>query len=404
MRLQKHMTKKKDIFDLILERTYIRFEKGEVSAVQFDQIVNRMYWRSGYMKDIPSQALQQITERVKNAYTLFHENRKLGKKSSPPGFKSTRRYSSFTLKEKAGWKYIETESVPHELSNKTKFKDNAITINGTKYRFHKTQSVEGKIKTINIKRDGMGGFYICFCTNLSEAPVMTGIDFESCKKAKAIDFGLKDFLVFDDGLKISSPQFLSQSIQELRILSRRHSRKVKGSKNREISRLALARLQERIANQRLNWARKTAHRICKSYGGVHGSIFIEDLNLGGMKKLWGRKVSDIAYGQFVDELTWIAKTYGVEVVKINRFEKSTGVCSQTGFVRKLELSDRHWDCECGSTHDRDVESAKVILKVGLGLQNNVARETARRPARESRQASRSNDRSPKKPLPLSIGS
>ena len=368
MRLQKHMTKKKDIFDLILERTYIRFEKGEVSAVQFDQIVNRMYWRSGYMKDIPSQALQQITERVRNAYTLFHENRKLGKKSSPPKFKSSRRYLSFTLKEKAGWKYIETESVPHELSNKTKFKDNAITINGTKYRFHKTQSVEGKIKTINIKRDGMGGFYICFCTNLSEAPVMTGIDFESCKKAKAIDFGLKDFLVFDDGLKISSPQFLSQSIQELRILSRRHSRKVKGSKNREISRLALARLQERIANQRLNWARKTAHRICKSYGGVHGSIFIEDLNLGGMKKLWGRKVSDIAYGQFVDELTWIAKTYGVEVVKINRFEKSTGVCRQTGFVRKLELSDRHWDCECGSTHDRDVESAKVILKVGLGLQ------------------------------------
>ena len=89
MRLQKHMTKKKDIFDLNLERTYIRFEKGEVSAVQFDQIVNRMYWRSGYMKDIPSQALQQITERVKNAYTLFHENRNLGKKSSPPKFDAT---------------------------------------------------------------------------------------------------------------------------------------------------------------------------------------------------------------------------------------------------------------------------------------------------------------------------
>ena len=86
------------------------------------------------------------------------------------------------------------------------------------------------------------------------------------------------------------------------------------------------------------------------------------------------------------------------------FDRTTGVCAETGFVKKLELSDRHWDCECGSTHDRDVESAKVILKVGLGLQNNVARETARRPDRKSRQAARSKDRSPKNPLPLGMGS
>jgi putative transposase len=233
---------------------------------------------------------------------------------------------------------------------------------------------------------------------------MTGIDFKSCKKAKAIDFGLKDFLVFDDGCKVSSPEFLKSSIKELRVLSRKHSKKVKGSKNRELSRKQLCRTQEHIANQRLNWARKTAHAICRSFDGVHGNIFIEDLNLQGMKKLWGRKVSDIAYGQFVEELTRIANTYGIELVKIGRFDRTTGVCAETGFVKKLGLSDRHWDCECGSTHDRDVESAKVILKVGLGLRNNVARETARRPARESRQAARSKDRSPKNPLPLGMGS
>jgi putative transposase len=402
-RLQKHMTKKKDVFDLNLERTYKRFENGEISAVQFDQIANRLYWKSGYMKDIPSQALQQVTERVRNSYKLYFENRKRGKKSSPPGFKSSRRYSSFTLKQ-AGWKYSETEKVPQSLANKTNFKQNKITIDGIKYKFHKTQSVDGEIKTVNIKRDHRGGFYICFCAELTQEPVMTGIDFKSCKKAKAIDFGLKDFLVFDDGCKVSSPEFLKSSIKELRVLYRKHSKKVNGSKNRELSRMQVSRLQEHIANQRLNWARKTAHAICRSFEGVHGNIFIEDLNLQGMKGLWGRKVSDIAYGQFVEELTRIASTYGIEVLKIGMFDRTTGVCAETGFIKKLELSDRHWNCECGSTHDRDVESAKVILKVGLGLRNNVARETARRPARESRQAARSKDRSPKNPLPLGMGS
>ena len=98
------------------------------------------------------------------------------------------------------------------------------------------------------------------------------------------------------------------------------------------------------------------------------------------------------------------EVHRIELVKIGMFDRTTGFCAETGFVKKLELSDRHWECECGSTHDRDVESAKVILKVGLGLQINVERETARRPARKSRQAARSKDRSPKNPLPLGMGS
>lgn len=369
-KLQKHMTFKKDLFEKQIGSLMNKVDSGEIEFEEFDFNTNKLYWKYGFMCDIPSQALQQITERMKNSYKLFFENRKRGIKASPPGFQSSRKYPSFTLKQ-AGWRYEENELVPKSLSNKVKFKDNKIKIGNVNYKFHKTQSVVGEIKTVTIKRDTRGGFFICFACKLSQEPVMKGIDFKSPKKAKAIDFGLKDFLVFDDGVKISSPEFLKRSLKELRVLSRKHSKKAKGSNNRLRSAIALAKLHERIANQRLDWARQIAHKICKSFGGISGFIFIEDLNLRGMKKLWGRKVSDLAYGQFISELTRISIQYGIEVVKIGRYEKSTGVCSETGLLKQLTLADRSWDCDCGHTHDRDVESAKTILKAGLGLVRKV---------------------------------
>lgn len=371
MKLQTHMTFRKELFHANVEKMYEKVDYGEIGFEEFDAEVNKLYWDYGFLEDIPSQALQQITERMKNSYKLFFEKRKKKQQASTPSFQASRKYPSFTLKQ-AGWKYEETGFT----------ENNKILINGNKYKFHKSRCIEGKIKTITIKRDTRGQMFICFACEVDQK-VMKGINSTSPKKARAIDFGLKDFLVFDDGSRISSPEFLKRSIQKIKIASRAHSKKQKGSGNREKSRRMLAKLHEKISNQRLDWARKTSHGICKSFCGSPGYIFIEDLNLQGMKKLWGRKVSDVSYGIFINELSRIARRYGIEVVKIGRFEKSTGVCSETGLIKKLTLADRHWNCDCGATHDRDVESAKVILKAGLGL----VRDSAVRPERKLGQAS-----------------
>lgn len=370
MKLQTHMTFRKELFHENMEKIYKKVDTCEIGFEEFDARANKLYWSYGFLEDIPSQSLQQLTERMRNSYKLFFDKLKKKQRTSPPSFQPSRKYPSFTLKQ-AGWKYEETGLT----------EDNKIKINGQNYKFHKSRRIEGKVKTITIKRDTRGQMYICFACEVDQK-VMTGIKSTAPQKARAIDFGLKDFLVFDDGSRISSPEFLRRSIQELRRVSRAYSRKQKGSGNREQSRRQLAKLQEKFANQRLDWARKTAHAICKSLEGARGFIFIEDLNLQGMKKLWGRKVSDLAYGLFVSELTRVSKSYDIEVIKIGRFERSTGVCSETGLIIDLTLADRNWNCDCGHMHDRDTESAKTILKAGLGL----ARDNAVSPERKLRQA------------------
>lgn len=96
-------------------------------------------------------------------------------------------------------------------------------------------------------------------------------------------------------------------------------------------------------------------------------ICIEDLNLAGMQKLWGRKINDIAFGEFVKILEWTASNCGTEVVKIDRFAPSSKCCNRCGYIYpKLTLKQRQWDCpSCGTHHERDVNAAINICRMGL---------------------------------------
>ena len=95
------------------------------------------------------------------------------------------------------------------------------------------------------------------------------------------------------GEKIHHPQPLKQN--QLRKLNKAVSRKVKGSNNWWRAVRDLARLHVKIANQRLDWQWKRATDLCRRFD----TIVTETLNLDAMKRLWGRKVSDLAFGQFV---------------------------------------------------------------------------------------------------------
>jgi putative transposase len=98
-------------------------------------------------------------------------------------------------------------------------------------------------------------------------------------------------------------------------------------------------------------------------------ICIEDLNLDGMKHLWGRKVSDLAYGEFIQILEWVARKNGSIVVKVDRWLPSSKTCHICGTVNtNLTLTDRRWTCEgCGATLDRDTNAAINIREAGLSL-------------------------------------
>ena len=176
------------------------------------------------------------------------------------------------------------------------------------------------------------------------------------------DFGLKVFLTVSDGTQIESPQFLKQSLTAIKKASRQHSKKVKGSTNRERARKNLVRRHEDVVNRRSDWFWKLAHDLTDRFDVV----CFETLNLKGMQRLWGRKISDLAFGEFLQILEWVAKKKDKQIVFIDRWYPSSKTCSNCGHVLKeLDLSIREWRCpSCQSVNGRDQNAAKNICAVG----------------------------------------
>ncbi|MDX2077789.1 MAG: transposase [bacterium] len=146
------------------------------------------------------------------------------------------------------------------------------------------------------------------------------------------------------------------------------------------------RLHIRIADKRLDYHFQLAHDLCDEYD----VMVFEDLNLDAMKRLWGRKISDLGFAQFVKVLDWVAFKRGKRIIKISRWERTTGKCSRCGHTQKLELTDRVFECEgCGSTLGRDHNAAMNILEAGHRLMLSQSTEVL-----ASREAVGVNGRSP----------
>jgi len=143
-------------------------------------------------------------------------------------------------------------------------------------------------------------------------------------KIAGFDFGLKTFLTCSDGSQIESPQFLKQSLNLIKRASRSHSKKVKGSANKERSRKNLVRKHEDVTNRRSDWFWKLAHELTSKFD----ILCFETLNLKGMKKLWGRKVSDLAFREFTQILDWVAIKKGKQVIYIDPWYPSSKTCSK----------------------------------------------------------------------------
>ena len=184
-----------------------------------------------------------------------------------------------------------------------------------------------------------------------------------------IDFGLKTFLTLSDKREIEAPLYHLKNLTKQKRLNRSLSKKQKGSNGRKKAKLQLAKLHIKTANQRRDYFHKLSNLLAKTYD----NIFIEDLNMKAMQMMWGRKVSDLAFSEFVNILE-----YKANVTKIDRFYPSSKTCSNCGFVLKeLDLKTREWTCpSCSVKHSRDVNAAINIKRVGAStLAGEVVRAT-----------------------------
>ena len=295
-----------------------------------------------------SWAVQNALKRIELGYINFFENRA----KRPPKFRSRKKYRSMTF----NGSQIKIEPVADAEYGIRHVPVAKIRIRGRWYRFWYSRPIEGNIKQVTVKRDGLGDFYITITTDdegLTPEP-LTG-------ETAGFDFGLKTFLTCSDETKYESPLFYKRSARQVAKASRSLSKKKRDSNNREKARKHLARAHRKIQRQREDNHFKLAIDLVRKFD----FCFFEDLNLKGMARLWGKKVLDLAFGDFMLKIRWQAHKRCKRVETINRWIATTTVCHSCGQKHAfIDLKVREWRCSCGIKHDRDVNAAKVVHKVG----------------------------------------
>ena len=325
---------------IALHKRYCRRWGKHLNCAKLQAHIAKLRKRKEFWQLVGSQAVQDICQRIEKAYQLFLKHHKKGVR--PPGFKKVRKYKSFTLKQ-AGYKFIG---------------GNRVKIGSKVYQYWNSREIEGKVKTLTIKRTTLGElFMVVVVDNIIDPEVKS-----ETSRIAGFDFGLKTFLTVSDGSKIESPLFLRQSLTVIKKANRQHSKKKKGSANRERARKNLVRKHEDVVNRRSDWFWKLAHELTDRFD----VLCFETLNLKGMQRLWGRKISDLAFGEFIKILEWVAQKKDKQVIFIDQWYPSSKTCNHCGqLFQELDLNTREWRCpSCQNVNGRDENAAKNIFAVG----------------------------------------
>jgi putative transposase len=324
---------------ILLRKMYYKMYRKGVSKKRMRQQIAKLRKTNMYWHQLNSQTVQEIVDRVYDSYDRFFK--KLAKR--PPKLKKWRDFKSFVFTQ-SGWK----------------IEGNKLTINKIgNFKFSKSREYYD-IKNIRVKRDSVGDWWLIITSSQS---VEGKIFNKSHEGAVGFDFSLPKFLIGSDGYEYSSPLFYKQGGTKISKLNRQLAKKKKGSKNRAKARVSLAREYRKIVYKRRDHHWKLSHEI--SYRYSH--IFLETLDIEGMKKLWGKKISDLSLSSFLYILKHVALKHDTVIHQVDKWYPSSKTCSCCGFVNKeLKLSEREWFCSsCGVLHDRDQNASKNILRQGI---------------------------------------
>ena len=186
-------------------------------------------------------------------------------------------------------------------------------------------------------------------------------------EAVGIDVGINCFAALSNGEKEFAPKPLEKKLKRLKRMSKQHSRKIAGSKNRKKSALKLARKHRKIRNIRKDFL----HKFSTSLAKTKSVIIVEDLDIKGMLRGSGklnRPIHDAGWGDFRRMLEYKTTWYGSKLIVAPRYYPSSKLCSECGYlVNKMPLSIRDWCCQnCKSLHDRDINAAKNLRNFYTG--------------------------------------
>jgi putative transposase len=297
---------------------------------------------TAWLKEADSQALQQVLKDLHRAFGNFLE-----KRARYPRFKSRKR-----------------DPLRFRIPQRVKIEDEKVYVPKVgQIRIRQSQPVKEQTKSATFRRSADGKWYVTLTVEFD----MPDIPLPSPDPLKVVgvDLGLKTFATITDQEPIPCPKFFRKGQRKLRKAQRVLSRRKPGSKRKAKAKLAVARIHQRIANQRGDFLHKLTTRLVSGNDG----ICIEDLSLKGLVRTkLAKSFTDASMGEFRRQLAYKSEWNRKHLIVIDRFFPSSRLCRVCGAVNaELTLSDRHWICACGMVHDRDGSAAINIRDEGLRI-------------------------------------
>ena len=343
------------VYNLMLDDRKKAYEEYKSTGIKTKYPTPAKYKKEyPYLKEVDSLALANAQLNLEKAFKNFLKNKDFGFpkykcKSNPVQSYTTNNQNTIYVKNG----YIKLPKLKSLV----------------KIKLHR--EIKGLIKSVTISKNSLNHYFVSILCEeeIEELP--------KTNKNIGIDLGIKEFATMSDCTKVPNLKFTKEYEKRLkreqRKLSRRgrlaksNDRKLSESKNYQKQKKKVAKIYNKIRNNRKDFINKISTEIINS----HDIICIEDLNIKGMLKnhKLARSISDVSWSKFERQLEYKANWYGRIIVKVPKFYPSSKTCSNCGNVKKeLLLSERTYHCECcGLEIDRDYNASINILRKGLKI-------------------------------------
>ena len=302
-----------------------------------------------WLKEVDSLALANAQMNLQKAFTNFFTN----PKSGFPKFKSKHRHrKSYTTNNQKG--SITLENGYLKLPK---------LVDLIKVKQHRQIPTDYKLKSVTVSQTPSGKYYASVLFEYENQ-----VHERKMQSFLGLDFSMKELYKDSNGNEPCYPRYYRQAEKHLKREQRKLSLMKKISSNRNKQRIKVAKLHEKVANQRKDFLHKQSRQIANAYD----CVCIENLDMKAMSQSlnFGKSILDNGWGMFTEFLQYKLEEKGKKLVKVDKFFASSQICSVCGYKNSetKNLSIRAWNCpECRTYHDRDINAAINIRNEGMRL-------------------------------------
>ena len=337
------------VYNYFLDKKIHRYEEDKtvISYTACAKELARMKQTDDYsfLKEVDSIALQQSLRHLDTAFQNFFRLPKTGF----PKFKSKKenKYSYTTMC----------------VNGNIRISDGLIKlprIGDVKVKQHRQSPEMYTLKSVTISRTPSGKYFASILYEYEET-----IQEKELREFLGLDYSMHELYVDSNGNEPEYPRYYRQSEKKLKREQRKLSLMQEGSHNRKKQRIIVAKLHEKVANQRKDFLHKQSRQIANAYD----CVCVEDLDMKELSKEmgFGKSIYDNGWGMFLVFLRYKLEEQGKRLVKVDKYFSSSQTCSCCGYQNEKikDLSIRKWICpNCNAQHDRDKNAAINIKNEG----------------------------------------